>query len=120
MKEEREKDERNYTVLTTRGALLFYASRSEHQNKTDEGMKYRPLDVRSYRLQVVTTANVSDVTSDTMSLAGRKLATQQLLFEMRLLPLDDQSRMRMWVLRCDTEEELDSWVESLTKFITLV
>ena len=83
-------------------------------------MKYRPLDVRSYRLQVVTNANVSDVASDTMSLAGRRLATQQLLFEMRLVPSDGQAHMRSWLLRCDTEDELAAWVEAFSKFVTLI
>jgi hypothetical protein len=51
-----------------------------------------------------------DDDDDNNTFAKNKLKSEiKMIFQMELVPVDDQSRR--WSLRCDTEEELDAWLE---------
>lgn len=120
IKSDHEKDERLYVVLSKFGLISFYRSKKEFEANPTDSSLIRPLDVSDYRLRIVTSASDEGMLDDSISTAGRGLAAQFLLFEMRLEPKDVASRNRIWTLRCDTNDELETWTDGFTKFTSVI
>ncbi len=120
IKSDHEKDERLYVVLSKFGLVSFYRSKKEFEANPTDSSLIRPLDIADYRLRIVTSASDDALLDDSISTAGRGLAAQFLLFEMRLEPKDLASRNRIWTFRCDTNDELETWTDGLTKFTSVI
>ena len=100
--------------------MSFYRSKKEFETNPTDSSLIRPLDITDYKLRIVTSASDDVILDDSISSAGRGLAAQFLLFEMRLEPKDLASRNRIWTLRCDTNDELETWTDGLTKFTSVI
>jgi hypothetical protein len=120
IKSDHEKDERLYVVLSKFSFLSFYRSKKEFETNPTDSSLIRPLDIADYKLRIVTSASDEGTLDDTISTAGKGLAAQFLLFEMRLEPKDVASRNRIWTFRCDTNDELETWTDGLTKFTSVI
>ena len=75
---------RRYFVLTRSGNLFYYKTKSDYQKKPDAPIKDRPIELPLY-----------DVSTSA--------------FEIRLELKDKEELARVWVFRCDTEDELETW-----------
>ncbi len=111
--------ERRYFVLLHNGYLFYYKTRQEFRDDPKNSLKERPLELSEFKIKVIENANntVEDdkvsVYSSTSS-SGRPFGGTdevKMVFQIDLLPIDRLSRR--WSLRCDTEEELEMWVEAM-------
>ncbi len=111
--------ERRYFVLLRNGYLFYYRTRQDYRDDANNTLKERPLELDEYKIVSLRTTEDQLADDDKasvisgMSTASAKLSRQQgdmnMIFQIELVPEDALSRK--WSLRCDTEEELDAWLE---------
>jgi hypothetical protein len=82
---------RRYCVIGKSGALFFYENKDMFREAPGKPLKNRPIDLKSHGISV----------------APRKGGDP---FAIHLTPTDPS--MRSWVIKCDSAEELEMWVQS--------
>jgi hypothetical protein len=109
--------ERRYFVLLQNGYLFYYKTRQEYREDPKNSLKERPLELAEFKVVVIQNAKnpLDDDQMSVYSSEGTKSLAKnseiKMVFQIDLLPIDHLSRR--WSLRCDTEEELEMWVEAL-------
>eukprot|EP01039_Chlorochromonas_danica_P006747 gene6747-7457_t len=113
--------QRLYATLTSVGRLAFYENRQCYRNQPKLPVFKRPLLLSDYWIEFKNAEQertISMETSTTLSTVvgpdGRKVPK----FQITLLPKDNEEGESIrypWILRCDTEEELEVWVTAMNE-----
>ena len=111
--------ERRYFVLLNNGSIFIYNSRQDFRLEPKEPIYTRPLKLINFFIKVDNTdANeLAEVaSSDHKTNKSDMLKEHEFRFQITLMPrenetFDASSQFRNnWILRCDTEEELNIWL----------
>eukprot|EP01034_Spumella_vulgaris_P037347 gene37347-46081_t len=103
---------RRYFVLNHRGHLSYYKNRQDYREDPQSRIKGRPMDLDDYFISVSTAANIDDNASTTFTSSATG-AQSSPLFQINMKPKDDDEG-RLWMLRCDTEEQMNKWLHAMT------
>jgi hypothetical protein len=126
--------ERRYFTLNYHGQLFVYKARQDYRLKPKQPLYNRPINLHEFLIEIynsedpysIRTVSVEssqtgyiDDSSSVAGGSGKKVNTgkgeKKLRFQLTLIPLenihsqDKKSARQNWILRCDTEEELEIW-----------
>eukprot|EP01038_Epipyxis_sp_PR26KG_P004347 gene4347-6151_t len=115
---------RRYFTLSKNGDIYYYKSRQDYRMDPKYHINDRPVKLSEYYITVengLIKHDISDVKSESASsmwggnmigntTPSHPIITFQMIFRNR-----DEEMTRVWILRCDTEEELDGWVQVMSE-----
>jgi hypothetical protein len=126
--------ERRYFALNYHGQLFVYKTRQDYRLKPKLPIYNRPVNLHEFLIEIFNSEDpystrtvsvesaqptyIDDSASVASGKSGKKVNTgseKKLRFQFTLIPLenkhsqDKKSARQNWILRCDTEEELEVW-----------
>ena len=93
---------RRYFVLTKDGDLYYYKAKANFIADPKSPIKIRPIELGLYDVEA------------TLTEAAAGAASAESLYEISLSPKDKEEGGRMWLFRCDNDDEFVAWKECLS------